>query len=169
MEMKKKIVAIALIFSSFSAISQTYVGFELCKKTPIEKAVEILEKSGAKNIWINRHNEKTLFSTGVEADEYPVADGKVKIKLSFTEGLLFQVYIDDESKKIKIVELMSEKYGLENITVDFLETYHYKSKDSRVSIKGGINSVQYTCGKINERRYQKVKNLERKDNTGKSL
>ena len=170
MKIKKLIFSVTLICSSITAMSQTYVGFELCKKTSTEKVIQMLEKSGATNIKINRETEKYLY-INVEAEQYPVANGFVKITLSITDNLLFGLYIKDENQDIKILELMGDKYG-NPIEVGRLfgqPQYAYKSKDSKVSISGGTNSVEYSCEQINDRRMKKLKNEERKNNTGKSL
>jgi hypothetical protein len=178
MKIKKLILTFTLIFSSMTAISKTYVGFELCKKTSIENVIQMLDKSGAANIKIDRELER-VFITNVVAEQYPVANGYVKITVGLTDDLLFSLSIEDENKKIPLLELMSDKYGIPIEVGPRLygyQKYSYKSDDSRISINGYEHSVQDLCEKINDKRIsklkkeeEKIKNEERKPNKGKDL
>ena len=166
----RNVFKLFLMFFSLPVFSQNYVGFDLFKSTSIEKITKQLEKSGAENIKINSETERFLYIS-VEANNYPVANGFVKISVSITDNKIQSIYINDESGIINLKERMIEKYGspIEVGSVYGSSYVQYNSKNSNIIIDGGSNHVSYRCEKLNQQRMKKLNNFNEKLEKGNKL
>ena len=165
----KTIFLIFSIFLSTTTFAQKYVGFEMCKKTSINKVINFLEKSGAIDI---SQEEVTYNFIIIHAKNYPVENGLADISVGVVDNILNEVYIKikNQDNEIGFFNIMKNKYGEPVLftTAYNINIYEYKPKDLKIKIFGYFEpriSIQYICKLINENKNQGL----RKNDAGHPL
>ena len=165
----KTILLIFFIFLSTTTFAQKYVGFEMCKKTSINKIIDFIERTGA--IDINQEEVKYNYIV-IHAKNYPIENGLADISVGVADGILngISIKIKDQDNEIGIFNIMKNKYGEPDLMIAQSTTniYEYKSKDPKIQIIGAFGKtiiISYGCKSIKENKNQGL----RKNNAGHPL